>query len=109
MEMQTMDDENYKFLLVEFISRGPKKQKSIDIVPKEWVFLDNDKNKIVARFMPPPYTNDTIKMLNELVKNEEPASEDWPLYHVKIRGRASKSFIYIIIHLKFFINYFKID
>ena len=88
----SLSQETYKFQIVEFITRGPKKgnKRSIDIVPSRWVSYDKKKSKIVAKFMESPYNNEDIDLLYTLVEAEENAPESWPTYSVKIRGHASK-------------------
>ena len=88
----SLSQTTYNFQIVEFITGEPKKgnKRSIDIVPSGWVSYDKKKDKIVAKFMNPPYTNEDIDLLYTLVENEESAPESWPTYSVKIRGHASK-------------------
>lgn len=84
------DQDEYKFQIIEFIARGGKKMKSIDIVPSSWVFYDQKKGKLVTKFMPPPYNAENNDHLHKLVRNSKIAPEDWPTYNIKIRGHSSK-------------------
>lgn len=88
------DYEEYFYQLIEFISRGPKKMKSIDIVPSNWIWYDPKKGKLVCKFMPPPYDAENNALLHSLIKTNANAPESWSVYPVKIIGRASE---YIIV------------
>lgn len=89
-------DENlYIYTLVEFIARGRKPaMKQIDLVPTFWGGGGLDYNsqikKYQTKFLGPPYKTENIHQLRDLVQNLGPPSEDWPLYSVIIKGRASK-------------------
>lgn len=86
------NDEDYNYQLIEFVSRGPMKTKAIDIVPSDWVSYKN--GKLVTKFMPPPYTNETNSVLHSLVQSADKAPESWPIYTIKIKGHASEYFYY---------------
>lgn len=89
-------DDAYVYQLVEFVSR--KKQKFIDVVPTDWVSYDDSINKIVSKFMPPPYDAENNQLLHDLIQKRGPAPADWPTYYIKIRGQASE---YIALYCKF--------
>ena len=46
-------DNNYKYILVEFIKKGKCTVKSIEAVPSKWVSYNEKKKRLVARFLKP--------------------------------------------------------
>ena len=78
-----------KYLLVEFVVRGPKTTRSIDIGPSRWMDIKKGKTT-VTKFMPPPYTPENNELLHSLVKADADALKCWPQYRIKIKGQASK-------------------
>lgn len=88
--MTTQNADNYIYQIIEFLTKGPQKTKSIDIVPSGWVSYDQKKGKLVAKFMPPPYDAENNELLYNLIDTCEKAPESWPSYWIKIRGHASK-------------------
>ena len=87
-----MSSENsYLYQLVQFVRRGPKAPvKSIDCVPSDCVTYNNNGGKLECKFMSPPYDSGKVKRLHDLVKKRVPASAEWPVYTVLIKGSASK-------------------
>ncbi|XP_008216339.3 uncharacterized protein LOC100679091 isoform X3 [Nasonia vitripennis] len=84
------DDELKEFVLVEFIHRGRKKKcESADIVPSKWLEFDNTRKRCLTKFLESPYGPEDIEMLHTLVKEKADAPENWPVYPVEVRGRAS--------------------
>lgn len=84
------EEDKYDFQLIEFISKGPKKLKAIDIVPSNWVYYDKIKGRLVSSFMGPPYDKDNNDLLHNLVKTKAIPPKDWPKYTIKIKGHASE-------------------
>lgn len=82
--------EDHQYQLIEFVTKGPKKTKSIDIVPSSWVSFDQTKGRLVCKFMPPPYNAENNELLYQLVDQRGEAPESWPTYSIKIKGHASK-------------------
>lgn len=90
-DMCENDESLYAYQLIEFILKGgPRKIKQIDIVPKEWIVYNKANKKLSPKFMPLPYDNENMILLHALVKNKASAPADWPVYPIKIKGRASK-------------------
>lgn len=94
-----MESENNNFdkvamnmyTLVQFITRGRRPLlKKIDIVPTFWVDYNNQTKKFYAKFLSPPYTDENIADLHNMIKNCEYPLEEWPVYTVLLKGRASK-------------------
>ncbi|XP_016843693.2 uncharacterized protein LOC103316575 isoform X1 [Nasonia vitripennis] len=76
-----------KFSLVQFIHRGPKRKvESIDIVPSKWLAFEN--NRCVTKYMRPLYEGESLTLLNNLIKINADAPDDWPTYSVAIKGEA---------------------
>ncbi|XP_071572094.1 uncharacterized protein [Temnothorax nylanderi] len=88
---QSSDDdscEDNKFLIIEFVMRGRKGKRSLDIVPINWVDYDKKKGKCMVKFQPPPYTAEVQQSLEKLVKASADPPNFWPTYSFKIKGRA---------------------
>lgn len=82
------------YSLVEFITRGRRPPiKKIDIVPTFWVDYNSQTKKCFTRFLSPPYTSENVNILHDLVKNLDYPLEEWPIYSVILKGRASKYII----------------
>ena len=77
--------ESYIYQLVEFIVRGPRTTKKIDMVPCDWVSLNKKTGKIVKKFMPPPYTEERCCVSQDLVKTLGDPLDDWPEYNIITR------------------------
>lgn len=85
------ENENYKYQLVEFVSRGPKSSvKSVDIVPSTWITYNPQKGKLECAFLPPPYDLKKSNLLQKMVMSRSDAPKDWPLYTILVKGGASK-------------------
>ena len=83
-------DDEYIYQLLEFVRPGPKTKKSVDFVPSHWISYDPKKARLLCKFLPPPYSEETCKLLSDLVRLRCDAPKDWPEYTVHIRGGASK-------------------
>lgn len=101
-----MDENiNYFYQLIEFVVRGPKRLKSIDIVPSSWISYNSEKGKLESKFPPPPYDNKCINELDKFVSLRKDALESWPSYTVLVKGGAREYIITrIIIHRKFILK-----
>lgn len=91
--------DEYIYTLVVFTNRGkPKKQLEIDIVPKKWIFFDEEKKRLMVRYLKPKgktYTEDQCTLIQDMVEKniDVPESEEtWPSVFFKPKGRASKLF-----------------
>lgn len=83
--MSTTPDYTYQYLIVEFISRGRKKKvKDIDAVPSNCMYLQ------------PPYDDEDLILLNNLIENRTAPPEDWPVYSVIFKGQASTFLLYYV-------------
>lgn len=90
--LEAQDDtfENYPYQLIEFIVRGPKGQRSVDVIPSVWIVFNKKKMKLETKFPPQPYTEETTNFLHYLVRNRLPPADFWPAYSIKLIGQASK-------------------
>ena len=61
-EVNDVENEFYDYQLIEFITRGPKGQRKVDIVPSTWPKYNAQKGRIESPFLPPPYTQETSEM-----------------------------------------------
>lgn len=85
------DESNYRFQLVEFITRGSKKPlKQIDIVPSGWIRYNKQKGKLECQFLPPPYEKKSSDLLHKICSRAQDAPKNWPFYSVDVKGGASK-------------------
>ena len=83
--------ELYDFTLIEFVHRGKKKKlEDRDIVPSKWLSFDNKRGKLVSKFLDPPYNEDRVALLHTFVKCKADAPDNWPVFTVKPKGRASE-------------------
>jgi len=80
------------YKLIEFIAKDRCKDRSVDIVPCEWIIYDNETGNLKTIFMPPPYTSETAELLYSLVKSRAEPPKSWPFYEINILGDASKNF-----------------
>ena len=80
--MANHECESYVYPLVEFIVRGRRTTKKIDIVPCDWVSLNKKAGKIVTKFMRPSYTEERCCVLPNLVKTLGDPLDDWPEYNM---------------------------
>jgi len=79
-----------KYQIIEFSEETAPGQKSIDIVPFDWISFDEEANCLITKFMPPPYNEETTGILHSLVRYCLPALNTWPKFPIKLRGQASK-------------------
>lgn len=79
------------YTLIEFITRdrSPLMEK-IDIVPSFWIDYNSQTKKLFTRFLSPPYTSENVNNLHNMIKNCDYPLQEWPLYSVILKGRASK-------------------
>ncbi|XP_011868279.1 PREDICTED: uncharacterized protein LOC105562222 [Vollenhovia emeryi] len=78
-----------KFTIVSFTKSGnDSEQTCIDCVPSAWVNFDSEKQQLVTKFMPPPYSAKRCKALHKLVKENGKAQTTWPIYEIKIVDNA---------------------
>ncbi|KYM97007.1 hypothetical protein ALC62_12320 [Cyphomyrmex costatus] len=61
---------------------------SIDIVTSSWIYWDKERNSLVSKFMPPPYTAAKRIKLKNLIEAGYPPIKTWPSFRVETRGRA---------------------
>lgn len=87
-----MDSDIY--YVVEFMKRGRIRTRSIDIVPFKWLFFDLKGKKMKCFFLEPPYEENDLLMLQQLVEMNAEAPASWSKYNVKIVSRASKFFFF---------------
>ncbi|XP_046489079.1 putative leucine-rich repeat-containing protein DDB_G0290503 [Neodiprion pinetum] len=81
--------KKYNYLLIMFNKRGPKTgQKVYDFVPANWVYVSKQTGKLVVKFMPPPYLDETSDLLHHLVRTLSDPIDDWPEYNVQLKGGA---------------------
>lgn len=85
-----MDPDIY--YVVEFKKRGRIGTRSVDIVPFKWLFFDSKEKKMKCFFLDPPYKEEDLLMLQQLVEMNADAPASWSKYNVKIVSRASKFF-----------------
>ncbi|XP_043464227.1 uncharacterized protein LOC122499782 [Leptopilina heterotoma] len=78
------------FQLVHFTSSGKSRiTRTVDITLLKWINFDNKKKQFLTKYMPPPYNEETNKLLYDLIQNNEDALDrNWPEYVVKIVGHA---------------------
>ena len=84
------DNEFYDFQLIEFVTRGPKGKRKVDIVPSFWPKYNSQKGRMESPFLPPPYIQETSEMFTQIVRDKLAPLNSWPLYAIKLVGRASK-------------------
>ncbi|XP_036149748.1 uncharacterized protein LOC105833247 isoform X3 [Monomorium pharaonis] len=85
--MSTLNKKNI-FNIVHFYKSKYEDKKSMDCVPSTWISFEPEKQELVAKFMPPPYTKKNCNVLHELVKNNKIPLEKWPQYPIKILESA---------------------
>ena len=99
-------------MLVEFLRQddgGDDKNevlKDIEGLPFEWLVSEtkNGKEKYLAYYPSPPYTIESCKRIQEMIKIREPHDPFlWSLYEVSVKGQASK-FLIIIYRISFLIG-----
>lgn len=77
------------FQLIQFIQVGRQpKKRSVKITLLKWMKFDKIKKKIVSKFMPEPYTEETNEILYKMIKQHQDASPNWPEYCIKILGHT---------------------
>ena len=91
-----MDEEEYKFQLVQFTQSQRAGILDIDIVPTSWILWDKIKRTCIIKYPPPPYTAKVCEKLQLLVKNHEPPLDRWQCWDVLIKGGAGKNLIFIL-------------
>lgn len=94
-----MEKSNGIYKIIEFQSKARCKDRSVDVVPCDWIVYDNETGNLKTVFIPPPYTTETTELLYSLIKSRA-ESPKWPFYEIIILGDASKfllSFLYRII------------
>ena len=102
-ESDNSDDELQEFVLIEFIHRGRKRKcESVDVVPSKWLEFDNSRKRCVTKFLQSPYGPEDIEMLHTLVKGKSDPPEDWPIFPVEVRGRASECYESILLYFSIF-------
>ncbi|XP_043485176.1 uncharacterized protein LOC122513014 [Leptopilina heterotoma] len=82
------DDDVYDFQLIEFITRGPKTNRSTDIVPSFWVEFNKKNGKLFTKFLPPPYTADATAVLEHYVRARLQPMDSWNSYNIKLIGQS---------------------
>lgn len=80
-------DEDTKFALIVF-TEDPG-QVNIDIVPTNWIFYNEKKDKLYCPFID-VCNEHNVKLLNSLVKRRSSPLSTWKSYAIDIRGTASK-------------------
>ncbi|XP_051165238.1 uncharacterized protein LOC127289166 [Leptopilina boulardi] len=78
------------FQLVHFTSSGKSEiTRTVDITLLKWIKYDDKKKQFLTKYMPPPYTEETNKLLYDLIQNNSDiVDNNWPNYVVKIVGHA---------------------
>ncbi|XP_033211318.1 uncharacterized protein LOC117169183 isoform X2 [Belonocnema kinseyi] len=62
----------------------------IDFVTKSWIFYVENSCQLMKKYLSPPYEDEECwALFNSIVKSELPASEDWPIYPVILKGHAA--------------------
>ena len=89
-EWESIDDQIYDYQLIEFVTRGPKGQRKVDIVPSSWPHYNAQKGRIETQFLPPPYTAEMFQMLKQFIEEKLLPLKTWPVYTVSLVGQASK-------------------
>lgn len=87
--MSDDEDDVYDYSLIQFVHRGQKRKiEEVDIIPSKWLSFDNKKSKFVTKFMPPPYDGENGEVLHSFIQTLADAPENWPIYTVRMKGRA---------------------
>lgn len=76
------------YTIIEFIEN--KKRKSVDCVPSNWIFIDEEEKKLKTPFLPPPYTNKRCQQFRSIVKEKKDPDSKWSTYAIIIKGQAGK-------------------
>ncbi|XP_043473399.1 uncharacterized protein LOC122505683 [Leptopilina heterotoma] len=77
------------FQLIQFIQVGRQpKKRSVDITLFKWMRYDKVKKRLVSKFMPEPYTDETKNVLYDMIRKQQKAPLNWPEYCIKILGHA---------------------
>ncbi|KAF7987185.1 hypothetical protein HCN44_011041 [Aphidius gifuensis] len=77
-----------RYQLFTFPEENAEDSLSIDFAPSEWVDFDQDKGKLMCKFMPPPYNKKNLQILDTMRKRCDPPLGEWPSYPIEIRGSA---------------------
>ena len=84
----------YDYQVFEFKKPGRKsKVKCVDIAPSIWFRYNFQTKKLQVRFLKGPYTEDTRKILYEMVRTIKPPlfnDSTWGWYNVELRSHAGK-------------------
>lgn len=109
MENSALNNEfitKFPYHLVQFISRGRQsKTRKTDIVASKWLKYNLEKKMLFVRYPNPPY--DSEEYDNFLV-NLIDVRKEWPSWHVKILGKASKIFLKIYLFKTIITLFFKL-
>lgn len=100
MSSSSDECEEYRYYIVEFIKRGRQGTRSIDVVPSKWTTYDKKKNKFKTAFMDPPYDEENLTLLQNMVQRNAAAPTNWSQYSIKIVAKASTYFGTIFICFK---------
>jgi len=107
-----MDHKSYNWQLIEFIDNGTAEGVPyVDCVPSSWLMYNQAAKKLLCFYPPPPYTDKLCKNLQKQIKQRNCPVDNWPLWHVNIRGGAgiiytrifNKICIYLYIHIYIYI------
>lgn len=100
------DDDVYDFQLLEFITRGPKTNRSTDLVPSFWVEFNKKNGRLFTKFLPSSYTADASAVLEHYVKEKRQPMDSWNSYNIKLIGQASMFLFFLTFALQNILKYY---
>jgi len=64
--------------------------KMIEYVPSSWITYNHKLGSCVVQYMPPPYSTEDYKLIQDLIKVRAPLPKSWSQFSVDLKGDASK-------------------
>jgi len=85
----TSSDTLYK--MIEFKNeRTENGCKMIECVPSSWITYNHKLGSCVVQYMPPPYSTEDYKLIQDLIKVRAPPPKSWSQFPIDLKGDASK-------------------
>lgn len=81
------------YTIIKFISdsKSDTKRKSVDCVPSNWIFYDEEEKTLKTPFLPPPYTIKRCQQFHEIIKAQKDPDNTWFKCSIIIKGQAGRN------------------